>query len=416
MTVIASQKTKTSGVRTKKGALQLRVAEVTPVFPPYKGGIGMVCYQNTLTATERGYHVDVFTPFYASLRGKAARKKRVHTIGIFRMRPLLAWGNAACLPQLVWRLRRYDIVHFHYPFIGSSFFVLLAKIVFPRLKLIVTYHMDLVGRGRLRGHFFRLYNAFVPRLLFARADAVLFSSFDYAKHSSCRQLVEQHRERTHEIPHSVNTNYFHPNKKDVSLLEALRIAPDEKIVLFVGGLDDQHYFKGVDILLAAFESVIRKTAVRSRLIIVGEGGLRSQYEKRAREIGIASRVLFAGLVTNANLPLYYTIADMIVLPSIDSSEAFGVVLLEGMACAKPVIASDLPGPRSVVQHGYNGYLAHTGDAEDLAQKICLVLDDAQRAREMGARGRTLAEEYYSNHVVGQRLTEVYENLYTRKSL
>jgi glycosyltransferase involved in cell wall biosynthesis len=91
-------------------------------------------------------------------------------------------------------------------------------------------------------------------------------------------------------------------------------------------------------------------------------------------------------------------------------EAFGVVLLEAMACAKPVIASDLPGVRSVVSDGVDGMLVRPGDASDLAAKVQMLLDNPQQQHEMGERGRNKVDSTYDWPKIIPRLVQVYEQV------
>jgi glycosyltransferase involved in cell wall biosynthesis len=87
-----------------------------------------------------------------------------------------------------------------------------------------------------------------------------------------------------------------------------------------------------------------------KAVIVGDGDLRPQFKARAAALDLAGRAIFAGRAAQAELPAYYALCDALVLPSITMGEAFGIVLLEAMACAKPVIASDLPSVRTVAAH------------------------------------------------------------------
>jgi glycosyltransferase involved in cell wall biosynthesis len=95
---------------------------------------------------------------------------------------------------------------------------------------------------------------------------------------------------------------------------------------------------------------------------------------------------------------------------VDSSEAFGVVLLEAMASGTAVVTSDLAGPRSIVHNGLNGSVFRPGDPEDLAEKIQKIIEDSSKIKEMGAWGRKFAEERYANNVLGKKLNDLYENL------
>lgn len=147
-----------------------------------------------------------------------------------------------------------------------------------------------------------------------------------------------------------------------------------------------------------------------RALIVGEGGLRARYAAAAAGLGLAERVAFAGRVDNDELPSYYAAADVGILPSCTAGEAFGIVLLEAMAAGLPVIASRLPGVRSVVSDGRDGLLAEPGDAADLADKIRRLADRPELRRAMGRQGRAKVEAQYAWPQVVKRLERVYEEV------
>jgi glycosyltransferase involved in cell wall biosynthesis len=94
-------------------------------------------------------------------------------------------------------------------------------------------------------------------------------------------------------------------------------------------------------------------------------------------------------------------------------EAFGMVLIEAMACGKPVIASNLPGVRSVVNDGEDGLLVEPGNVADLAAKIRQLLDDPQRRQEMGKRGRAKVERKYAWDAIGAKLEQTYYEVLNR---
>ena len=165
--------------------------------------------------------------------------------------------------------------------------------------------------------------------------------------------------------------------------------PRNDYFLFVGALDRAHYFKGLSLLLRAFKFVdsgSRQRRVRNdtnvaapapdrdpvsgmtespRLVVVGTGELLNAYKKEAAHLGIADRVTFTGGVTDEELARWYAGARAEILPSTDRSEAFGIVLIEAMACGTPVIASDLPGVRTVVERVHGGVLVPVGIASSL---------------------------------------------------
>jgi glycosyltransferase involved in cell wall biosynthesis len=162
------------------------------------------------------------------------------------------------------------------------------------------------------------------------------------------------------------------------------------VVLFVGALTKWHSYKGLDVLLKAF-ALAKGRDPGIRLLIVGEGHLRPAYMGLASDLGIGDSVIFAGDVRDEDLPSYYACSDVLALPSKDSSEGFGLAILEAGACGKPVIASMVGGVPEVVEDGVNGLLVPPNDARALSEAILRILGDEELARRLGERGRELAE-------------------------
>ncbi len=116
------------------------VAIVTPVFPPYRGGIGTVAETDAHQLAALGLDVHVYVPTQA---GTAASGP----FTVHELRPWLRYGKAALVPQVAGLLGRYDFVLLHHPFFGGSEPLVAAKTLTGRGRLLVTYHMDVVGTG-----------------------------------------------------------------------------------------------------------------------------------------------------------------------------------------------------------------------------------------------------------------------------
>jgi glycosyltransferase involved in cell wall biosynthesis len=384
----------------------MKVAHVVCAFPPYKGGMGNSVNSFAKILAKMGHNVTVFTPlngdnqteFVTDNSGVVAGGKSGR-LQVERIKSLIKFGHAAFLPGILWRLNGFDIIHLHYPFYGAAEVVLLKKLISPKKsKLIIHYHMEPTAKG-LKGLAFRLYQLFFMPLFTRIADIITCASVDYVKHSGLATYYEKNKNKFWEVPFGVGVEKF----RQRTPVHGRQI--ERKNILFVGGLDRAHYFKGVDVLLKA----IRKLEIGNwKLEIVGDGDLRPEYEKLARELGISDKVEFAGRVEDDKLPSYYQNSDVFVLPSVNQGEAFGLVLLEAMACGVPVIASDLPGVRRVFKDGKQGLLAKPGDIDDLAEKIKIILGDENLAKKMGKEGRKLVEEKYTWEKVGERLDRVYK--------
>lgn len=384
----------------------MKIAEVSPVFPPYRGGIGMVCYENARMASELGHTVDVYTPYYKHLRKKVKHNQSAAGISVHRLRPFFSYGNAAALPQLFWKLKKADIIHLHYPFLGAEVPILLLSIFFKK-RFFLTYHMDLVGTGQLK-NFFRWYTAFFLPPLMRRASRICVTSLDYARTSYIRQFLDTQPLKFFELHNCVDTRVFFPRPKKQEFLEKHEILAKDKVILFVGSLDKAHYFKGVLYLLEAFEQIIHTSPVplSLKLVIVGEGDMKQRYQHLAAQLQIETKVIFAGSAKESELPDYYALADVLVLPSVDSSEAFGIVLIEAFASGRPVIASNLPGVRSVVENSVDGYLVIPKNVNDLASKIYAIVSDSQRAQLMGQAGLEKVKQTYSFEAIKKKFSDI----------
>lgn len=382
----------------------MKIAQVVSTFPPYHGGIGNVCYHNSLELAKLGHNITVFTVDY-----KKEYDNDPKEIKIIRLKPLLKYGNAGIVPQLFKELQSFDIIHLHCPFLGGAEIIwLLKKIKKRKIKLVITYQMDTVGKGILR-LFFMIYNKLFTLSILKSADVIIVSSFDYLKHSLIKKSFRRNKSKFIELPNGVDVEKFSPQSVDRKFLEKFNISGNKKIILFVGGLDRAHYFKGLDYLLKAFQ-LINGQSENIVLVVVGGGELKNYFIKQAETLAISNKVIFAGNVNNNDLIKFYNMSDVLVLPSVDKTEAFGMVLLEAMACKKPVIASDLPGVRTLIKNGINGFLVQPKDINELSKKIKKILNDENLALEMGENGRKKTEEKYSWKKIVSKLEKIYLNV------
>ena len=380
----------------------MKIAEVCSTFPPYKGGMGNVAYYNAWSLSTLGHEVTVFTPRYKEDKQHADE----YPFKVQRLRPWFKYGNAGILPQLMWKLLKFDVIHLHYPFFGGSEIIYFLD-KFKDLKLVVTYHMDVVGKGKLLSKFFNWHsNHVLPRILDC-ADKVIVTSWDYAESSSLKDRLKTEPEKFTAIPCGVNHLLFKPRFRDKNILNKYGLG-DKKVILFVGALDKAHYFKGVNILLQAVNKLADSDDFR--LVIVGDGDLRGSYESLVDSLGLNNKVIFFGFIPDNLLPKYYSVADIFVLPSIDKSEAFGIVSLEAMSSGVPVIAADLPGVRSVVDKKETGLLVKPGSVDNLADMIKYLLKNPKIAKSLGKAGRAKVLELYTWEKIGYKLDNIFRSI------
>lgn len=374
----------------------MKIVQITTVFPPFRGGMGQVPYHYANELHNLGQDVEVITPDYG--RGKITASFPVHYI-----KPWFKWGLGAFCPGIFRMLKNYDVIQLHYPAFGIMEVVWLWHVLFNRKsKLVIFYHMDNVGSGLL-GVIFWLHNKLIKPLIMHSADVVLVSSWDYAESSQIKKFLNKHRDRFAELPFGVTYEYT-PGEKNINLFNKFSINSDKKIILFVGGLGPEHYFKGVEVLVGACSKLEDDSW---HLVCVGKGSLIDKYKEKAKSLGIETRVTFTGFQPDERMPDWYRSAYITVLPSIDQSEAFGIVLVEAMACASTVIASNLPGVRTVVDDGKTGFVVQVNDVSDLSEKLDLLLHNSTLQNQMSQNAVEKVLQKYQWKKIVAKLLDIY---------
>lgn len=397
----------------------MKIAQIVCTYPPYHGGMGNVVYETASVLAKLGHEVEVLTPHYYDEEElevikpeelpsieKQKEVERELNVSARRLKPALQKGNAAYIPQIQNELDDFDLVHLHYPFYGVANLVRKWKLRNPDKPLVITYHMDNRAPCWL-GLFFKYYAKYwMPRILNS-ADVLIASSLDYIEHSNARDIYLQNKNKWVELPFGVDIERFKPRVKEKPLIVRNNLNSEFPILLFVGGMDMAHHFKGIPVLLQAMHK-LKKDNFDLQLVLVGEGELKVEYEYQAKIFGLSDRVRFVGRVESDELPYYYNLADLFVLPSVNQSEAFGLVLLEAMASGVPVIASDLPGVREVTRDG--GEVFPAGDYLALAEVIRGFFQSNIDRQGLQDNIRLVVEEKYAWSRVALELDNIYKGL------
>ncbi len=381
----------------------MRIAHIVPVYPPYGGGMGRVAYEMVEELCRMGHDAQAITPRYATRVKDGTDQSHVRFL-----RPLCTSGNAAFVPSLFFSLRGYDLVHLHYPFFGATFITLLFRLFHPHVPLVVSVHMDPALSG-WRRYVHILARRIVLPLLLRVSDACIGSTFDYIASSEFHASFLAQKKLWHEIPFGVDTNHFSVASRRSDFYSRYGLDSQIPIILFVGGMDKPHAFKGVPVLLESL-AILQKDGVVFQAVCVGKGPLREEYERYAKELGIAQHVHFFSDVTYEALPLFYQHAHVFVLPSVGKGESFGLVLLEAMACGTPVVATDIPGLRTVARVG--GDAVPPKDRAALADALRIRLLKHLTVAEREALHHTIASRY-SWESVATSLASLYASLVTK---
>ena len=362
--------------------MRLRIGIVSQAYLPTLGGVTEHVDATARGLRRRGHDVTVVT---SGIPGRPRFEPGTVRVGHNVVLPYNGAQNDMTvgfdLPErlgAVFEERRFDVIHVHCP----------VAPVLPLLTLRLA-RVPVVGT-------FHSVSSDLPYRLFGGLLRPLYQRIDHrlAVSTVARDYIQRHVPGPVEVlPNGVDLDRFRPR--------ALRGDGDRvPTILFVGRLDPR---KGLPDLIDA----CARLDVPFRLVVVGDGPLRSRMERKAHR-ALDGRVEFVGRVEQEELPGYYAASDVFCTPA-RSGESFGLVLLEAMATAVPIVATSLPGYRTVVTPEREGILVEPRDSHAMALAIRrLLLDPRLRAR-MGTQGVETARRYGWDGIV-ERLEQVYTSL------
>jgi len=364
----------------------LKVLHVGKFYPPYPGG--MESHLQTLCEElSKSIEVEVLV---ANNRWRSERSRQGN-VNLVRLATALMLHGTPIVPLMARAMRRArpDVVHLHFPNPMAALACLMGRLDVP---IVVTWHSDVVRQRRAAAAFAPLLS-----LLLRRCAAIIVGSTAYVETST---VLRARRELCRVIPFGIRADAF--ENPDAARIAELRRRYGERVVLGVGRLI---YYKG-------FEHLVRAMAeVRATALIAGDGPLAGALSAEAARLGVGDRVVLLGRVNDADLKACYHACDVFALPSVERSEAFGIVQLEAMACGRPVVNTRLD---SAVPHvsldGLTGLTVPPGDPKALATALSALLDDPARRAAMGAAARRRVHEEFSAELMAQRTLEVYREV------
>jgi glycosyltransferase involved in cell wall biosynthesis len=346
----------------------MKIIQISPYFPPHVGGVEYHVKELADGLARRGHQVSV-----ASSCGRwTGEMVSIPSINLFYS-PI-----PIKLPKF-----QADVYHSHIP---SPLFAFMFRSATPH---VVTYHNDVVIPGRVNGHLMprsiaaslERINERMVRPVLEEAEIVIATTKSYALTSP---VLKDYQHKLRIVPNAVNVSLYPQVRKK------------ENYVLYAGRMLS---YKGVETLLFAMSEVQKRADLE--LLLVGDGYDRSRLEELARQLHL--RAKFTGRLERSMFIDTISRAEMLILPTQNRLEAFGIVLLEAMACETPVLAFDTPGVSEVAENGGMIYSSR--------QELCeLILElhenEVQRAR-LGAKGRRAVEENFS----WKRALDCMESIY-----
>jgi glycosyltransferase involved in cell wall biosynthesis len=371
---------------------------VLDYYRPNVSGLSITVERLAHGLSERGHTVTVLTHRH---RADLPREEKDGPVRVLRAPVLARLGKALVSPALVWAARREmaqtDVLHLHAPLVPAVPLAILARR--RRVPLVTNYHCDLkLPPG--------LVNRAVERIARASQDfalecsaVIINSTEDYARHTPA--LARRLDRFVGIIPPVPDLPASRTTAEELRARWSVRGGP---VILFVGRFAEE---KGLPDLIAALPAVHRSFP-EAVLLLAGENRNVPGETVGARLEGLledsGSRVIATGLVPDEEMGALFRLADLLVLPSTNSTESFGMTQVEAMLCGVPVVASDLPGVREPVRRTGMGEITPVANSDALARQVVSVLGCPERYR----RPRELIREIFSIEATFSAYEAAYE--------
>jgi glycosyltransferase involved in cell wall biosynthesis len=319
------------------------------------------------------------------------------------------------MPEFVSSFQSFQRTHgLNYPLIHTNYWLSAwAGMELQKtsgIQLVHTYHslgavkyqslveIPQIANTRLR----------IEREILERANCVIATSPQ--EQDTLRSLVSTSGQ-IEVIPCGTDTNNFRLTSK-ANARTKLKLGSHEKIILYVGRFDER---KGIETLVRAFALLKEQNLQNLKLIVVGgssanmpDGDEKQRIENILNELGLTDCTVFAGRIGHNILPLYYTAADVCVIPS--HYEPFGLVAIEAMACGVPVVASNVGGLKFTIIPEETGLLVEPKDIEAFANGIHRILFDDLWVRKMRKQASANVNQRFSWTGVSIQLSELYRHV------
>lgn len=361
-------------------------------YKPHVSGLTNMAADLAESAVRRGYEVHVHCVATSGAPGEF----ELGGVKVHAYRKSFALGRAAFSfagLAAIWRLRRRGgIAHVHLPYPEA---VLLGWTLGTGWRVVGTYHCDAPRTGGFGTVVARALDM-SHRAFTRRADITVTSSEDYAQHSRLKDLFA--RVAAVAIP---ATSVDRAGGSPRFAREGVRQ---------VGFLGRPTSEKGIDVLLRAIELLPADVCLLIGGPVEGLSEKASFDSAKLAALTAGGRVRTLGFIAEEELADFYASIDVLALPSTNSFEAFGIVQVEAMSAGVPVVASNLPGVRTIVWRTGFGRIAAVNDAQDLAVSIAAVLQTTYDAPAV----RRILEDDYLSPVPENAYLELYQRLSARQ--
>jgi len=380
----------------------MRILIVLTYFQPHKSGLTVYAIRQARALAQRGHDVTVLTSQYDQA---LAREEWDAGVRIIRLPVAFRLSKGVIMPRMpfkAWKLIGWaDVVNLHVPQVDAALLALLAKM---RCKpVILTYHCDLkMPEGlinQIAGWAAHLTN-FVSAVL---ADVIVHNTRDFAEHSP---FLSRFLHKLVVIPTPIVVEPV--TNADFSFFRDKHyIKHDQQIIGMVARLATE---KGVEYLVGAMPEILdavpnaRAIFVGDYKHVFGEEAYKAKLLPLIEEL--EERWIFLGVVSELEKAVFLSLCDVLVLPSINSTESFGMVQMEALISGTPVVATDLPGVRQPVITTGAGEIVPARDSRALAEAVVRILKSGKKVDQ---KVISALNQQYSPSTIAKEYESLYQN-------
>lgn len=357
-----------------------KILIVTPYFPPSTGGLER--YAGELAKHLKSDHKWKVVVLTTSKQKGVDEKKRVDGLTIYRLGYQFKCSNTPFSFDWFLKIRKIlktespNIINIHTPVPGIGDIV---SVMSKNTPIVVTYHTGTMLKGRIPPDIFIwLYEHFLLPLMLRKAKNIVCSS-DFVRFG----FLHKYLDKSKTITPGTDIEIFKPDSAKKS---------NNKTVLFLAGLGRADQHKGLSLVIDAINS-LHESMPDIRLVVVGDGNMRGEYEDYVRKCGLNEWVKFKGNLFGNKLVSAYQNARVFALPSINDS--YPTAIIEAMACGLPVVSTSTGSIPSLVDDGKTGFLVAPNDFEALTSKLKKVLNIPKVSTSMGKAGRIKVSKGFS---------------------
>ncbi|WML45314.1 glycosyltransferase family 4 protein [Neobacillus sp. PS3-40] len=368
-------------------------------YPPnVVGGLSRHVSGLAIHLARIGFNVHVIT----AGNGDLPQYEKIYNVNVHRVKPLneqdshfFSWigGLNLAMVQKATELK-FDLIHVHDWLVGVAGIVLKETFVCP---LLTTIHATEHGRNNGIHNEIQRFIHQKEQQLMGESDQIIVCS-KYMK----SELISVFKVREEKIV--IIPNGIEEKKAIIKSEKVFSDWEDKKIIFSIGRIVEEKGFKTI----INTASLVKEKGLNIFFVIAGKGPMLERYRNEVNRRKLSDHLAFIGYISDEEKNSYILQSDITVFPSL--YEPFGIVALESMILGKPTIVSNVGGLKSIIGHMDSGLLMAPGDAKSLLEQIIFLLDNPEKAKDIGFQGKKVVRALYGWKRVASETKRTIEDM------